>query len=189
MVVKITTCQTYGYDELPTLLALENSPLNLITSSPRPANAPPAFPHTQLRKSLRLLIDAEDIPNLAGGEDDELDISYVYSGWAPMSIRLVQCITQKSLVLTKPNNHGGKRQQRSVSSAAGDQVSQSQETSSTIKAPAQRITGWKGFEEVVELIPGDSFDIHLSEGSKESRLLESKITEGKHSVSCASARS
>ena len=45
----------------------------------------------QLRKGLRLVVEDTD-------EAKPTDISYVHSGYAPLSIRLVQCATQKTAV-------------------------------------------------------------------------------------------
>ena len=60
------------------------------------------------------------------------DISYVYSGYAPLSIRLVQCVTQKSTVLTPPED--------------------------SKPTPALPISGWRGFEDVLSNIPGATVD-------------------------------
>jgi hypothetical protein len=162
----------YGYDELPTLLSLSNSPLNLLTPIPRPPTAPLPFPHSQLRKSLRLLMDPEEIPS-AGGDGSEPDISYVYSGWAPLSIRLVQCITQKGGVYANPNAQSG-RHQKSGSSNPGGQSS-NQDGDSSLKPPSQPIAGWKGFEEVVNSVPGDTFDIMLSDTGKKRQTVNTKL--------------
>jgi len=171
--------QTYGYDELPTLLSLSNSPLSLITPLPRPASLPPAYPHTQLRKFLRLLIDAEEIPSATGGDDrdqDEPDISYVYSGWAPLSVRLVQCVTQKGGVFANPNSqHERKQHQKANSGTTGEGNSQAQKSGPSPKAPAHPITGWKGFEDIVELVPGDTFDIPISGDVKEKKSLNGQL--------------
>jgi vacuolar protein sorting-associated protein 33A len=161
--------------------------LDLLTISPRPQHAPTPYPHAQLRKSLRLLIDAEDIPTNAGGEDrsqDEVDISYVYSGWAPLSIRLIQCVTQKEGVYANPNTQGGrKQQQKSTSSNAGEQDSQSQSAGKKMKNPAQPITGWKGFEDVIGLVPGDTFDITLRDSSKDHKTLNDKLSQSREANS------
>ncbi len=118
----------YGYHHLPLLIFLQD--LGLLTRSPPPT--PQHFP--ALRKSLRLVVN--DIDDAAPN-----DISYVYSGYAPLSIRLVQCITQKNAIL----------------SGAADVV----EEGGNKKAipQAHPIVGWKGFEDVVGSIPGTTVDI------------------------------
>src|SRR5687768_8208948 len=46
--------------------------------------------YSQMRRALRLIVD--DV-----NEQNPNDISYVYSGYAPLSIRLVQAACQKTL--------------------------------------------------------------------------------------------
>ncbi|KAJ4166790.1 Vacuolar protein-sorting-associated protein 33 [Fusarium oxysporum] len=99
----------YGYQHLLTLSNLEKLQLFLSKSSPLAGmipipgnNAGPTGSktnYTYLRKQLRLIVDEVQ-------EDDPNDISYVYSGYAPLSIRLVQCILQKQYLLsvTKGNS-------------------------------------------------------------------------------------
>ncbi|KAL7424845.1 Vacuolar protein-sorting-associated protein 33 [Cryptotrichosporon argae] len=112
--------QTYGYHHLPLLIALQD--LGLLTRSPTAA----AFP--ALRRSLRLVVDDTDdaAPN---------DISYVYSGYAPLSVRLVQCATQKNAVLA-PTTSESKDRPR-----------------------AHPIAGWKGFEDALASLPGATVDV------------------------------
>lgn len=68
--------QTYGYHHIPQLVALGN--LGLLT---KPISG--KSPFVQSRKPLRLVVDEVD-------EQAPDDISYVYSGYAPLSVRLVQ---------------------------------------------------------------------------------------------------
>jgi hypothetical protein len=153
--------------------------LDLILPSPRPQAPPGVFPHSQLRKALRLLIDIEEVPSGTGGNDqnqNEPDISYVYSGWAPLSVRLVQCITQKGGVFANPNVQIGKQRQRSTSRSTGEQEPRSQDG---MKAPAHPITGWKGFEDVIDLVPGDTFDLPISSSTKERRTLTGKLPQNR----------
>ena len=116
--------------------------------NPLPSNTPPAvaaskLPFPAVRKSLRLLID--DDP--AALEEVENDISFTYSGYAPLSIRLVQCVAQKGGVLSNPAE-----KEKSADSATAT-------TSGAGMVQAHPIVGWKGFEDVLELIPGETFDI------------------------------
>ncbi|KAH7252390.1 Sec1-like protein [Fusarium tricinctum] len=134
--------QGYGYQHLLTLNNLEKLQLFLSKSSPLAGMIP--IPgntasitgnktnYTYLRKQLRLIVDEVQ-------EDDPNDVSYVYSGYAPLSIRLVQCILQKQYLLsvTKGNS----------ASAAG--------------APAGVGTqGWQGFDEAVKHVRGQTFYEH-----------------------------
>jgi lysine-specific histone demethylase 1 len=85
-----------------------------------------------LRKQLRLIVDEVQ-------EDDPNDVSYVYSGYAPLSIRLVQCILQKQYLLsvTKGNS----------ASTAG-------------APPGVGTQGWQGFDEAVKHVRGQTFYEH-----------------------------
>ncbi|OXG80851.1 ATP-binding protein [Cryptococcus neoformans Gb118] len=117
--------QVYGYHHLPLLINLQS--LNLLVRSPSLTSQ--NFP--ALRKSLRLLVDDinDAVPN---------DISYVYSGYAPLSIRLVQCVTQKNAILSGSSEEGPGRQ---------------------VLPKAHSISGWKGFEDVLAAIPGSTVDV------------------------------
>lgn len=84
-------------------------------------------------------------------DEVENDISFVYSGYAPISIRLVQCIAQKGGVLSNP----AEREKGSPESAAVNKKGPGLGG----KVQAHPIVGWKGFEDVVAAIPGETFDI------------------------------
>lgn len=123
----------------------------MLTPQPLPTNAVPElvaaskYPFTSLRKSLRLLIEDNEIDEL------ENDISYVYSGWAPISVRLVQCVAQKGGVLSNPaekEKKGGEE---------GD--SKKGREGGVGRVQAHPIVGWKGFEDVIASIPGETVDI------------------------------
>jgi hypothetical protein len=68
------------------------------------------------------------------------DIAYVYSGYAPLSIRLVQCIVQKHVILA----------------AQGSGSSQGRLTNTLAALP--NAMGWRGFEEPLKLVKGKTFD-------------------------------
>jgi hypothetical protein len=127
------------------LLSLASSSLPLLVPNPPPPSAPPIakFPFTSIRKSMRQLID--DNPEAL--EEVENDISFVYSGWAPLSVRLVQCIAQKGGVLSNP--------------AEKEKPADEQTKSSIGKVQAHPIVGWKGFEDVVSTIPGATVETVL----------------------------
>ncbi|CAE6414490.1 unnamed protein product [Rhizoctonia solani] len=123
--------QAYGYDLLPLLLALET--LQLLNVPPTKPAVP--FPYPFLRKSLRLLTDSP--------EDSPTDISYTYSGYAPLSCRLVQAVVQKGAALgAGSNTDTGARQ-----------------------AQAHPVLGWKGFEDTIKAIPGETVDVIQSPGA------------------------
>jgi len=151
--IKREILQAYGYNYLPLLLTLGSPPLAVLLPNPLPASAPPSvaaskYPYTNLRKQLRLLIeDADPLEEL------ENDISYVYSGYAPISVRLVQCVAQKGGVLSNP---AGEKDRK----VAGDDTKAGKgKDAAPPKVQAHPIVGWKGFEDVVASIPGETVDI------------------------------
>jgi hypothetical protein len=135
---------------LPLLLNLDNLAL-LHSQPPLPHTIAWKLPYTSLRKQLRLLL--EEVPD---EETRPSDISYVYSGYAPLSIRLVQCIAQMNGVLA---SFGGNLAAGGVD--AGDSGKKG------TKVNAHPIVGWKGFEDVVVTIPGKMVDIvqHAADGA------------------------
>jgi len=148
--MKKEVLQAYGYTYLPLLLSLAAPPLAVLLPNPLPSSAPAAvssakYPYTSLRKSLRLLIDGDEAL-----DELENDISYVYSGYAPISIRLVQCVAQKGGVLSNP-----------AKSKEGATEEDGKKGKPALLGPtrAHPIVGFKGFEDVVQSIPGRTFDI------------------------------
>ena len=148
--------QAFGYNYLPLLLTLGTPPLSVLLPNPLPASiastagSAAKYPFPSLRKSLRLLIEDPDPL-----EELENDISYVYSGYAPLSVRLVQCVAQKGGVLSNPAGEKDKK-------ASGETQPVPPHVAGTTTAPkahAHPIIGWKGFEDVVGSIPGDTVDI------------------------------
>lgn len=94
--------QAYGPQHLLTLSSLEKMGLLQPRGGTTLGSAPAAKPgsvtnYTPLRKSLRLWDDEVN-------EADPNDISYVFSGYAPLSVRIVQSIIQKQTLanLVKP---------------------------------------------------------------------------------------
>jgi vacuolar protein sorting-associated protein 33A len=97
----------------------------------KPSAAKSAY--SSLRKSLRLIVDEVD-------EQKPDDIAYVYSGYAPLSIRLVQCIVQKHVIF------------------AGQVSESSQGRLTNTLAALPSAMGWRGFEEPLKLVKGRTFD-------------------------------
>ncbi|QPH01706.1 hypothetical protein C2857_005909 [Epichloe festucae Fl1] len=130
----------YGYQHLLTLHNLEKLQLFLSRSSPLAGMIPMSggnngatgtkTNYTYLRKQLRLIVDEvqEEHPN---------DIAYVYSGYAPLSIRLVQCILQKQYLTSISKGGGG----ANTGAAAAGAATQ----------------GWHGFDEAVKHARGKTF--------------------------------
>ncbi|KAJ5129787.1 uncharacterized protein N7515_005826 [Penicillium bovifimosum] len=130
--------QAYGHQHLLTFWALEKmellQPRSSATTTLLPTSGVQAGTKTNygyLRKNLRLVIEEVS-------EKDPNDISYVYSGFAPLSVRLVQCVLQKSYM---------------VSLIKGGTPAASLNTASTTSP------GWLGFEDVVKSARGSTFNI------------------------------
>ncbi|KAJ6152129.1 hypothetical protein N7497_006448 [Penicillium chrysogenum] len=130
--------QAYGHQHLLTFWALEKmellQPRSSATTMLLPTSGAQAGSKTNygyLRKNLRLVIEEVS-------EKDPNDISYVYSGFAPLSVRLVQCVLQKSYM---------------VSLIKGGTPAASLNTANTTSP------GWLGFEDVVKSARGATFSI------------------------------
>ncbi|KAG0371871.1 MAG: Sec1-like protein [Linnemannia gamsii] len=113
--------ETYGFEHIQTLENLHR--LGMLTKQTTTKNT-----YGLVRRSLSLIVDEvnEHAPN---------DISYVYSGYAPLSVRLVQCVVQRGKDNKPGSGPGGKG---SGGIAGGN--------------------GWKGFEDVLRMLPGRTFD-------------------------------
>ncbi|RYP42937.1 hypothetical protein DL770_011979 [Monosporascus sp. CRB-9-2] len=131
--------QGYGYQHLLTLHNLEKLQLFLSRASPMASMIPmpgsgPATGtktnYTYLRKQLRLIVDEVN-------EQNPNDIAYVYSGYAPLSIRLIQCILQKQYILSITRGSG-------ITGAGASAGGGAQ--------------GWRGFDEAVKHARGQTFD-------------------------------
>ncbi|KAH7123536.1 vacuolar sorting protein-like protein [Dendryphion nanum] len=98
--------QAYGPQHLLTISSLEKmgllSPRGGVSLALPAAKPGSVTNYTPLRKSLRLWDDEVN-------EADPNDISYVFSGYAPLSVRLVQSIIQKQTLanVIKPATHPG----------------------------------------------------------------------------------
>ncbi|KAG8936355.1 hypothetical protein FRC02_002948 [Tulasnella sp. 418] len=144
--IKRDIVQTYGYKYLPLLISLPA--LTLLTPNPVPKSTtsrqfqvklPASFP--PIRKSFRLLSDTP--------EANPSDISFTYSGYAPLSIRIIQAATMKGALLTNLNRKNG---------GAGEAPLPGASDGKPEKVAAHPITGWKGFEDALKLIPGEVVD-------------------------------
>lgn len=136
----------YGHQHLLTFDALEKMQLLQPRSSTNAlllpnaigGGGPPAGAKTNyayLRKALRLIVEEVN-------EQDPDDIAYVYSGYAPLSVRLVQCVIQKPYLLSMTK--GG-----ASASQAGTQIGGS---------AAASAHGWHGFEDALKSVRGDTFN-------------------------------
>ena len=134
---------------------------------------------SQSRRLLRLIVDDVD-------EFRPNDISYVYSGYAPLSVRIVQCAMQKlgggSLPTSGPSaaslfsyvgGGGGNSTNGTTPSQTNNSTGYTNEkrpngSSGSLNGklnPNPGVTisnGWRGYEEVLKLLPGKSFEIAQS---------------------------
>jgi len=122
--------QAYGYHHILTLDALEKMLLLQPRTVIQATNSRTSY--SNLRKLLRLIVDEVN-------EHNPDDISYVYSGYAPLSIRLVQCVIQRHYLQT--------------TSKGGKGIAGGPDTNSGLGSP-----GWKGFEEVLRNVKGKTID-------------------------------
>jgi hypothetical protein len=125
--------QTYGYTYLPMLEMLNKTGL-MTKATPSSTRSNIAF--QAARGPLKLIVDDVD-------ERNPNDISYVYSGYAPLSVRLVQAIAQKDALLARPSQSSNGVRAKGVQNAP---------------PKAHPILGWRGFEDVVQSLPGATFD-------------------------------
>lgn len=143
--------QGYGHQHLLTLHNLERLQMFLSRSSPLASMIPMAGSvggaavgtktnYTYLRKQLRLIVDEVN-------EHDPNDIAYVYSGYAPLSVRLVQCILQKQYLLSMTKGGGGGGGGNGAANAPGPAAG--------VGGGAQ---GWRGFDDAVKHARGATFD-------------------------------
>lgn len=116
--------QTYGYEYLPTFIHLNELNLFFRTSGTK-------SPFAQCRRPLKLVVDDVD-------ESAPEDISYVYSGYAPVSVRLAQH------ALGLGTSSGGL-----VGGIGGAGAS---ERNGAV------LQGWKGLDDVLNTLPGCVFE-------------------------------
>ncbi|KAF3927432.1 hypothetical protein ABW21_db0206931 [Orbilia brochopaga] len=119
--------QGYGYEHVLTLAALEKVALfqsRTVAGSAATAAARSRTNYDHLRNRLKLFSESVS-------ESEPNDIVYVYSVYAPLSVRLVQCVIQKSEM---------------AAAAKGE------------KTLGPNSAGWKGFEDVVKHVGGKTFD-------------------------------
>lgn len=133
--------QAYGYQHILTLDALEKLHLLLSRGSPTAlmipmtgtgSNTGTKTNYTYLRKQLRLIVDEVN-------EQEPNDIAYVYSGYAPLSVRLVQCVLQKQYLQSFTRGATSNGAGVAPSAGSGGQ-------------------GWRGFDEMVKHARGQTFD-------------------------------
>ncbi|KAJ1990777.1 Vacuolar protein-sorting-associated protein 33 [Coemansia spiralis] len=120
--------------------------LNSVVPSTKPRNPVHTNPLGFLRKTLNLVVS--DVR-----ENDPDDIAFVYSGYAPISIRLLQCLVRDPAVYAS----GSSSRYSALLRPLGDNRAR----------PAQRDGqnmggmkgGWGGWDDVLSELPGETVDI------------------------------
>ena len=148
--------QAYGFQHLTTLSNLEKMGLLIPRESHRRYLNPisgsagqTATDWNTVRKSLTLWV--EEVK-----EADPNDIAYVFSGYAPLSVRLVQCILQKSYLQSLINT---------------------KLSSVTAAATASSGSDWKDFDDTLSRIRGATVDV-VQKGSDSSASNARKTLRG-----------
>ncbi|CAD0106747.1 unnamed protein product [Aureobasidium uvarum] len=133
----------YGHQHLLTFAALEKMGL-VVTRQSNTGYLNPMggvnsgnTDYNSVRKTLKLFVDEVD-------EQDPTDISYVFSGYAPLSVRLVQCVLQKQMLARLSNPRSS-----STPNVNGGTAN---------VTPSTQAAGWKGFEDVLARIKGATVD-------------------------------
>ena len=131
--------EAYGYQHMLTLANLEKMGLLVLRESHKGYLNPisgsagqTATDWNSVRNGLQLWIDEVE-------EADPTDIAYVFSGYAPLSVRLVQAVLQKTYLqnLINPPRPGA----------------------AAASTPSQGGAGWRGFEDVLSRIKGATVDV------------------------------
>ena len=147
--IKREVLQTYGYEYLPLLVSLAD--LNVLvrtpTSSSSSSSGKSAF--VQCRRPLKLIVDDVD-------ESAPEDVAYVYSGYAPVSVRLVQHAL--GLGQTSGGLVGGIGSAVGAAAAAAGAGSLRGAGGNEWEKTGANVVGWRGLEEVMRTLPGAVFD-------------------------------
>ncbi|ELW65502.1 Vacuolar protein sorting-associated protein 33A, partial [Tupaia chinensis] len=146
--------QTYGYEHILTLHNLEKA--GLLRAQAGGRNNYPT-----IRKTLRLWMD--DV-----NEQNPTDISYVYSGYAPLSVRLAQLLSRpgwrsiEEVLRILPGPHFEERQPLPTGLQKKPAVRERQVsvlTDLSLDYPAVRSRpAWRSIEEVLRILPGPHFE-------------------------------
>lgn len=126
--------QTYGYQHLALLLTLND--VGLLTRA-TPTSTRSSIGFSAARQPLRLVDDEVD-------ERNPTDISYVYSGYAPLSVRLVQVAASRES-LVGSNSSSSSRRRPAVAPPKA--------------TPTPPLQGWKGYEDVISCLSGATFEL------------------------------
>ncbi|KAJ2638297.1 Vacuolar protein-sorting-associated protein 33, partial [Coemansia sp. RSA 1694] len=129
--------------------------LNTVAPSTRPRNPIHANSLGFLRKALNLIVS--DVR-----ESNPDDASYVYSGYAPISIRLLQCLVRDPAVY--PTNTAGRYAAllRPLGDSRARPALVDGQSTGGVKG------GWAGWDDVLSELPGETVDVSQSPGDGDS---------------------
>ena len=152
----------YGYQHLLTLSNLEKIGLlyqrSSTFSSSRSVSSSniQSTNYTQVRKQLRLIVDEIN-------ESEPDDIAYTYSGYAPLSVRLVQCVLQKQKIasLTSSSSSAAAAAAAAVTTT-GSRTNPLTAPTTTAAAALSSSHGFRPFDDAVRAIRGATADISQS---------------------------
>lgn len=174
--------QTFGYHHLATFENLNK--LGILY--PRQPSKPNWFP--TVRKQLNLISDQTAVPSESDTTVNGIefqDISYTYSGYSPLSVRIVQTAIDKTTVLAgTPTANKLKRMSRA---SAGGLVG-------GLGTGGWRALGWKGAEEILKYIPGSRVDevqhdeLFVREGKLRKILAKNSQTHHRHLKNSSKSR-
>lgn len=161
---KRAVLSAYGFQHILTLRNLEKMGLLVARESHRGYLNPIAGSAGQtatdwnaVRKTLHLWVD--DVQ-----ETEPDDIAYVFSGYAPLSVRLVQCVLQKQFLQTFPPGAAATSSSIAKSALSLTPAAATATPAAPASTPAANptSTGWKPFEDTLSRIRGATVDITQS---------------------------
>jgi hypothetical protein len=149
----------YGQQHLLTLQSLER--MGLLTARAGgalagvgvgPAAAPPGRTtnYAAARRSLHLIVDEVN-------EKEPDDAAYAFSGYAPLSVRLVQCVLQKQYMAALTAQGGAAGGGSAAGGAAGPGAVAAAAAAAHAAGPTAGL-GWRPFEDAVKQVRGETFD-------------------------------
>ncbi|KAJ1960966.1 Vacuolar protein-sorting-associated protein 33 [Dipsacomyces acuminosporus] len=130
--------------------------LNSIVPSTRPRDPAHTNSLSFLRKTLNLIVS--DVR-----ENDPDDVSYVYSGYAPISVRLLQCLVRDPAVYSTSAISSRLSSINRYTSLLRSSTSTTADSSSSLYEGNPLVggvkSGWKGWDDVLNELPGYTVDM------------------------------
>ncbi|OMH84723.1 Vacuolar protein sorting-associated protein 33A [Zancudomyces culisetae] len=137
---------------------LDDEGLSALPST-KPSNPSTSDTFSFLRTSLKLYPNAH--PHSAD------DVGKFYNGYVPISIRLIQCLTRDNKILSDYNSNA---KSSYVGINVGFNSNINRDSDSGLNVPGGVVFGWKGFEDILQNIPGKT--VELIQYSSSTSLLQ-----------------